>query len=189
MKNFEHMTDEELVLLIKRGDKEQFGSLMARYSPKLFRYGKKFLSNADNIEDMVQEVFIKTYQNIQSFDDSQRFSPWIYRIAHNTFVNALRKNSISPLYFFDLDAFVSHASYEDLSKEEEEEKLQVKEAISRGLSQLSPKYREVLVLHYLEDFGYKEVSDILHVPVGTVGVRLKRAKEKLKEILHYDHEQ
>jgi RNA polymerase sigma-70 factor (ECF subfamily) len=177
------MTDEELVSLVKMGDKEKFGLLMERYSPKLFRYGRKFLSNADNIEDMVQEVFIKTYENIQSFDASQRFSPWIYRIAHNTFVNALRKNLKTPLYFFDLDAIVSHSFYENPSPEEEEERRQIKPLIEAGLAKLSPKYREVIVLHYLEDLGYQEIADVLHVPIGTVGIRLKRAKEKLKVIL------
>lgn len=177
-------TDEELALLVRQGDKEKFGLLMERYSPKLFRYGRKFLSNTDNIEDMVQEVFIKTYENIQSFDTSQRFSPWIYRIAHNTFVNALRKNLKAPLYFFDLDAIVSHSFYENPSPEEDEEKRKIKPMIDAGLAQLSPKYREVIVLHYLEELGYQEIADILHVPIGTVGIRLKRAKDKLKDVLH-----
>ncbi len=83
------LSDEQLAVLVQNGDKEKFGVLMERYQGKLFRYGKKFLSNEDNIEDVVQDVFIKTYQNIQSFDSTQRFSPWIYRIAHNTYVNAL----------------------------------------------------------------------------------------------------
>ncbi len=84
------ISDEELARAVQKGDKERFGVLMERYEKKLFRYGRRFLSQKENVEDAVQEVFIKTYQAIQSFDPEQRFSPWIYRIAHNMFVNALK---------------------------------------------------------------------------------------------------
>jgi len=87
----QELTDEEVAKRVQAGQSEAFGLIVERYEAKLFRYGKKFLSNHENIEDVVQEVFIKVYQNIQSFDSSQKFSPWIYRIAHNTYVNVLKK--------------------------------------------------------------------------------------------------
>ncbi len=181
MENHVDHTDEELAKMVQEGDKDKFGILMKRYSQKLFRYGKKFLANEDNIEDVVQDVFIKTYQNINSFDISQKFSPWIYRIAHNTYINAIKKQSSGPLYLFDFDTILSHTIVgEDLAVKEREQK-EIKELVERGLSQMEPKYREILVLYYLEDFSYKEISEILQVPVGTVGVRIMRAKEVLKE--------
>jgi len=185
------LTDEQLAILVQQGDKEKFGLLMARYESKLFRYGRKFLSNQDNIEDVVQEVFIKTYQNMKSFDAAQRFSPWIYRIAHNTFVNALRKTSRGPLYFFDFDTIISHPIYEDPAVFEREQ-VEMKKMIDRGLEKLSSNYREILILYYLEEQSYKEIADILHVPIGTVGIRLKRAKDALKKVyqkLGLTHEQ
>ena len=185
------LTDEQLAVLVQGGDKEKFGLLMARYESKLFRYGRKFLSNPDNIEDVVQEVFIKTYQNIKSFDASQRFSPWIYRIAHNTFVNALRKNSRGPLYIFDFDTLISHPVYEDPAVFEREQ-AEIKKMIDKGLEELSSNYREILILYYLEEQSYKEIADILHIPIGTVGIRLKRAKDALKKVydkLGLSHEQ
>ena len=106
-------TDEQLAVLVQQGDKEKFGILMKRYEDKLLRYGRKFLSGKENIEDVVQEVFIKTYENIRSFDTTQKFSPWIYRIAHNTFVNGLKSYLRNPLYLFDYDALISHPVYED----------------------------------------------------------------------------
>ncbi|MBA3732776.1 RNA polymerase sigma factor [Patescibacteria group bacterium] len=173
-------TDEQLAKLVQEGDGEQFGTLMERYQQKLFRYGRKFLASEDNIEDVVQDVFIKTYQNIQSFDVSQRFSPWIYRIAHNTYVNALKKSSNGPLYIFDFDTLISHTVVEDPIEKEREQK-EIKEIVDKGLGEIEPKYREMLVLYYIEDLSYKEISDILRVPIGTVGVRIMRAKEILKE--------
>ncbi|MES2213433.1 MAG: RNA polymerase sigma factor [Patescibacteria group bacterium] len=174
------LTDEELALLVQHGDKEQFGILMERYERKLFRYGNKFLSNQDNIEDVVQEVFIKTYQNIQSFDTKQKFSSWIYRIAHNTYVNALKKQSRSPLYMFDFDTLISHTVVDDPIVKEREQK-EMRKIVDAGLEKLSPNYREILVLYYLEEFSYQEISDILRIPIGTVGIRLSRAKAALRK--------
>ncbi len=174
-------SDELLVDLIKKGDKEKFGILMERYEKKLFRYGKKFLASQDNIEDKVQEVFIKTYQSIQSFDTSQKFSPWIYRIAHNTFVNEIKSHSRNPLYFIDFDTLVSHPIYEDPGNIEQEQK-RMRAMLDKGLEELTPAYREILILYFLEELSYKEIADILRIPIGTVGIRIKRAKDALKKV-------
>jgi RNA polymerase sigma-70 factor (ECF subfamily) len=174
------LSDEKLAELVQNGDKEKFAILMERYQAKLSRYGKKFLRDEDNIEDVVQDVFIKTYKNIQSFDISQKFSPWIYRIAHNTYINAIKKYSLNPLYLFDFDTLVSHTVIEDPIVMEREQK-EMKDIVDKGLSLIEPKYREILVLYFIEDLSYKEISEILHIPIGTVGVRIMRAKEILKE--------
>jgi RNA polymerase sigma-70 factor (ECF subfamily) len=182
------LTDEELALLVQKGDSEKFGLLMERYEKKLFRYGRTFLQDKDNVADVVQEVFIKTYQSIQSFDIQQRFSPWIYRIAHNMLVNAIKKRSRSPLSFIDFDTLISHPIYEDPRPQEEEQK-HIKAMIDKGLEMLSQKYREVLILYYIEELSYKEISDILRIPTGTVGIRLARARESLKKKIpkHHDY--
>lgn len=174
-------TDEELALLVQNGQSEKFGELMKRYSAKLFRYGRKFLSDEDNIEDVVQDVFIKTYKNINSFDVSQRFSPWIYRIAHNTYINAIKKQNSGPLYLFDFDTFISHTVVPEDPIAKEKEQIEIKEFVDKGLSEIEPRYREILVLYYIEDLSYKEIADILQIPIGTVGVRVMRAKKILKD--------
>ncbi|MFA5996869.1 MAG: RNA polymerase sigma factor [Candidatus Paceibacterota bacterium] len=175
------MTDEEFVSLVQKGDINQFGVLVERYEAKLLRYGRKFLARHEDIQDIVQDVFVSAYQNIQSFDTAQRFSPWIYRIAHNAFVNRLKKNSYNPLILIDFDTMISHPVYDDPAPLEREQK-EMRVMIDKGLDKISPKYREVLILHFLEEMSYKEISDILQIPSGTVGIRLKRAKEALKEI-------
>ena len=173
-------TDEELAELVQKGDGEIFGILMNRYEKKLLRYGRNFLSEPENIEDIVHDVFMKTYQNIQSFDPSQKFSSWIYRIAHNAFVNGLKRSIRSPLHLFDFDTLVSHPIYEDTAEEEKEAE-ETKKMIGACLGKLDPKYREVVVLHYFEELGYREIADVLQIPQGTVGVRLRRAKEALRK--------
>ncbi len=90
-------TDEMIASRVQAGDSEAFGELVERYQEKLLRYARKFLFDLDEARDPVQDVFIKAYQNIQSFDATRRFSPWIYRIAHNEFVNALKQRSARSL--------------------------------------------------------------------------------------------
>jgi RNA polymerase sigma factor (sigma-70 family) len=172
-------TDEEAAQRVQGGDREAFGLLLERYESKLRRYGRKFLARDEDIEDITQDVFMKTYENLQSFDTSQKFSPWIYRIAHNEFVNALRKQKRTPVVLVDFDTLLAHPVFEDPVPKEKEQ-AEMKEMLEQSLSKLKDKYREVLVLYYIEELSYKEIAEVLQVPTGTVGIRIKRAKESLK---------
>ncbi len=173
-------TDEQLAAAVQKGDTESFGQLVDRYQAKMLRYARKFLL-ADNAEDAVQEVFIKAYQNINSFDAAQRFSPWVYRIAHNEFINHLKKQGREHLSFFDPDTFFPHPVAKETAEGEAERGL-AKQIVEANLEKLDSKYREALVLFYLEELSYKEISDILKIPVATVGVRIKRAREALRSV-------
>lgn len=172
-------TDEAVAREVQSGNSEAFGKLVDRYEQKLLRYGRKFLAEREDIVDIVQDAFIRAYQNIQSFDTSQRFSPWMYRIAHNAFVNKLRNNRYQP-FRIDFDTFVAHPVYENVEMSEREQQ-DMKALIETGMQSLPLKYREVLVLHYFEELPYADIADILKIPMGTVSVRLKRAKEALKQ--------
>lgn len=172
-------SDEALAKRLQQGDKSVFIFFMQRYESKLLRYGRKFLPRHEDIQDIVQEVFLSAYENIRSFDTDQKFSPWIYRIAHNAFVNELKKNIRNPLLLIDFDTFLPHIVYND-PDETERERADMRVWIDKGLEEISPKYREVLILHYLEELSYQEIADVLRVPVSTIGVRLKRGKEALR---------
>lgn len=180
MDELQGKSDEELAALVQGNNTDALGVLMSRYSPKLLRYGRKFLARSEHIEDVVQDVFIKTYQNIESFDSTRSFSAWIYRIAHNAFVNALRKNQRDPVMFVDFDTFTAHPAYE-IDPAGEEERAQMRSQVERGLDLLTPNHREILILYYLEELSYQEIADVLRVPLGTVGVRLSRARDALKK--------
>ncbi|MBU6321494.1 MAG: sigma-70 family RNA polymerase sigma factor [Patescibacteria group bacterium] len=177
--SLESRTDEELATAVARNNHDAFGVLMDRYQAKLLRYGRRFLPDPDRAEDAVAEAFLKAYENIKSFDAARRFSPWLYRIAHNTFLDALRRGRREPLAL-DLDALVAHPSYER-DTESEDDAREARELVERGLARLPERYREVLVLYYLESLSYQEIADVLQVPLGTVGVRLARARAALKK--------
>ena len=174
-------TDEQLAGKVQKGDAQAFNILLERYRQKILRYGNKFLLQPGDIEDVTQDIFLKAYQNIKSFDVERRFSPWIYRIAHNEFINLGKKRKGEPLDFFDFDTFFPHPQSPDTSEKDFDQQ-QVKTELNTFLDQLSVKYREPLVLYYIEGLDYKDIAEVLRVPVGAVGVRLNRAKKKLQEL-------
>lgn len=128
---------------------------------------------------MVQDVFIKAYLNIQSFDPNLRFSPWIYRIAHNTFINELRRSHRFLFFDFDTDTIFPHAAAAETTDQKALES-ELRAHLDELVSLLPLKYREVIILHYSEHLSYQEISDVLRVPVNTVGVRLNRARQQLR---------
>lgn len=179
MHEFE-VTDEELARRVQLGDKAAFSALFRRYEPRILRYGRTFLFQYEDIEDAVQDVFIKTYVNINSFDATRKFSSWIYRIAHNTFINVIKKKGREPIAFLDLDAFFQLTPVSEPKAPSRIEQLEVQYNLEQSLTALEPKYREPLVLYYIEEKSYKEIADILRIPVSTVGVRISRAKALLR---------
>ena len=179
-------TDEEIAVAVQRGDVESFGLLVRRYEAKMTAYARKFLFNQDDAKDLVQDVFIKTYGNIQSFDPARKFSPWIYRIAHNEYLNAVKKRKNEAVPFFDLDVILPHLAAADIA-ETEATRQEIKRVIDNHLDALDLKYREVLALYYLEEMHYKEIAEILQIPVSLVGIRLSRGKELLRTSIGKSH--
>ena len=175
-------TDEEIAREVQTGTSEKFGMLVDRYENKMKRYAKKFLLNREDTDDLVQEVFMKAYVNIKSFDPSRRFSPWIYRIAHNEFVNAVRKKLSEKIFPFDFDLLFPHPIAAETA-DQTAHKRELRGMLDSHLESLPPKYREALVLYYYEDLDYKEIAEILQIPVSTVGIRLQRGKTILRKYM------
>lgn len=174
-------SDVEIVEQVIDGDVELFAEIITRYQKPLIVYTRRITFSQQAAEDVTQNTFIKSYQNLRGFDTSKKFSSWIYRIAHNEAVNYIRKNkreiTTSKETWFD-----SKASDRESVEAEMDKKL-TSEALSHGLMQLPLKYREPLVLHTLEGKSYDEISDILRIPPSTVGTRIRRGKSKLKVLL------
>lgn len=180
-------SDEQIVLRITGGDKELFGVLIDRYEAKLTRYIKRFLQNEEDITDIVQNVFIKVFVNLQSFDVDRSFNSWIYRIAHNETVTYLKKRGNEKVSFLDFDTMFPHPFAKETADKPTLDK-ELENVMSSSLSLIPIKYREVLVLYYYEELSYQEIADVLHIPIATVGVRLRRGREQLeKHIKKEDH--
>lgn len=162
---------------------DYFVAIVDRYEQPLARYIRRISNfSQEDIEDALQEIFIKVYKNLNGYDDSLKFSSWIYRIAHNHVIDQFRKKSTSDNKTSSLEEneflnFLSAAA--DVEKE-----IENKDCIARVkniIQQMPIKYKEVLVLRFLEGKTYDEIMDILQKPKGTVATLIGRGREMLKE--------
>ena len=176
MENYKTLSDEQLVEEVRSKDQELYTHIVDRYQIKIMRYAKYLIYDEHKAADVVQETFIKAFINLNGFDTRKKFSSWIYRIAHNEAMNSVKKyHRESPLSpDFDLP------SSEDI--EEEFTKKEIIDKTRDCLTQMPVLYSEPLALYYLEDKPYDEISDILRLPIGTVGTRINRAKILMKTI-------
>jgi len=181
-------TDEELIQKVREEDRELYGEVIRRYQTKLRHYLRKFFRDPDELEDALQEIFIRAYRNLYDFNINRRFAPWIYRVAHNEAINQIKKKSSR--YAISLEEHEIDVLDKSLSVGEQMDAGKVSQQLGEALSQLKDKYREPLILHYFEDRSYEEIADIMRLPVGTVGTLLSRGKQRLKEIIKksYDNQ-
>jgi len=178
----ENQKDEDLIpLILKNGD--YFVYLVDRYEKKLARYIKRIAGlNHQDAEDVLQNIFLKVYQNLNDFDVSLKFSSWIYRISHNEIISFWRKSKTRPQFVGgeEIDEFLHNIASEiNTGKEIEDENL--RDDIKKILAKIDLKYREVLILKFLEEKSYEEISDILKKPMGTVATLINRAKKQFKK--------
>jgi RNA polymerase sigma-70 factor (ECF subfamily) len=176
------MSDEQLVVMTLK-DSDAYRFLIERYEEKLTRYVLRISGGSkEDVEDTLQDVFISAYKNLNDFDQDLKFSSWIYRIAHNKVISHFRKVTARPktvTYEGDSQLLNILASNEDLAKELERK--YTAEEVRSILSDMDDRYKEVLVLKFLEEKDYKEISDILEKPMGTVATLINRAKKQFKE--------
>ncbi len=170
------MSDIDLVEVIRSGNSELFTEIIKRYQNKLLRYATYILGDEDAGADIVQESFIKTFVNLNGFDKNKKFSSWIYRIVHNEAINYLNKNKrqrpMNPEVEYD----------SGVNLEETYVKNEIISHAHNCLGEMSLLYKVPLSLFYLGEKSYEEISDILRIPVATVGTRISRAKIIMKKI-------
>jgi len=176
-------TDEQIVVLTLK-NQDYYLCLMKRYEAKLLNYILKISNiNIEDAEDILQEVFIKAYQNLNDFDLNLKFSNWIYSIAHNATISAFRKKKVRPQTVSWEDKDLNNILESTLDVENTSlQKLTYKQ-ILKIINQLPLKYKDVLILKFMEGKDYREISDILHKPMGTIATLINRAKKSLKQEL------
>lgn len=174
--------DEGIAHLVQSGKIELFDILIKRYEAKIKRYSQKFLSDREEMNDAIQDIFLKAYKNIQSFDVKRKFSSWLYRIAHNELINTLKKKKKAPLPLFDLDTLLPQHLKDNNNLNQQIDRQNMREIIDKCFDKLEFKYREPIILYYFEELSYKEISDVMQIPISTVGIRIKRAKEIMRKI-------
>jgi RNA polymerase sigma-70 factor (ECF subfamily) len=180
----EDLSDQELIAAAL-ADGNAYAHIVRRYEAPLrrylFRLGCKHQSDTD---DILQEVFLKAYRNLNDVDTKLKFSSWLYRIAHNEAMTFFRKSTRAPRVARTEDEMAAFEEIADLGNIAEELDARFDAAtIRKAIDSLDQKYKEVLVLRFLEDRSYEEISDILRKPPGTVATLIARAKAKLRDAL------
>lgn len=176
-------TDEQIVVLTLK-NQDYYLCLMKRYEVKLLNYILKISNiSREDAEDILQEVFIKAYQNLNDFDLNFKFSNWIYSIAHNATISSFRKKKVRPQTVSWEDKDSNNILESTLDVENTSlQKLTYKQ-ILKIINRLPLKYKDVLILKFMEGKDYREISDILHKPMGTIATLINRAKKSLKQEL------
>lgn len=177
----DNTSDEQIVVAVCEGDTASFALLIDRYQNKLYYYALKYVAEADKAEDIVQESFIKIYTNLNSFDQTKKFSSWAYRITHNQLIDSIRKQK--PTVSLEANEWINNIADNNVDIVADMELSQTKLEVQRAIAGLASKYKDVIILHYFEGYGYGEISEILCIPTSSVGTRLRRARVRLSRLL------
>jgi len=185
-------TDRETIEKIIAGDTLQFRVVIEQYKRLVYNIAFRMVPNAADREDLCQDVFVKVYQNLSSFQFESKLSTWIARIAFNTCVNHLKKKRV-PLFHDFMPEKVSVEDFGDLAKSpyEEMEHTDIAGKIEIEIEKLPAVFRTILTLFHLEQMSYEEIGKTMAMPAGTVKSYLFRARKLLKERLtrHYVQEE
>ena len=180
------LSDEELVALVQGGSEDAYAVLVERYSDYVFTIAVRILENDEDAGDAAQEAFVRAYRAIGRFRGDAKFSSWLYRIATNRALTHLkRRRRRAPV--FDIDAGPHIESSIDVEPARTRPDQLVVDAefrtqVGAAVAQLPDQYRTVITLFYLEQKSYKEVADVLGLPMGTLKTHLHRARAMLRNI-------
>lgn len=181
LESWNEKSDQELVALTLK-DKEVFIYLLRRYEDKLRRYIRRISNfNPDEVEDILQEVFLKIYKNLNGFDPDLKFSSWAYRITHNQVISNHRQHLSRP-QSVEIDEQIINKIKSEFDLQEMVLDNEQQHLTANVLEKMKSKYREILVLRFFEDKSYNEISDILKKPGGTVATMIREAKKEFKKI-------
>lgn len=174
-------TDEQLLEEHLAGSETAFRQLVERYRVELFRYLARFLGDRALADDVFQETFVQVHQSADQFDRTRRFRPWLFAVAANKARDALRFNARRPSSSLNAPQGATEKSPLNLLPSREnlpDEPMaadELRRQVQRVVQSMPPHYREILLLAYFNQFSYKQISDILEIPVGTVKSRLHAA--------------
>ena len=182
--------DKKLILQILKGNNKAYAKLFLRYKDAIYFMTLKMVINKRDAEDLTYEVFDKALRNIELYNFEYAFSTWLFRIATNTCIDFLRKRktqhlSIESSNDSNEDFFVGEDSIQSSALDPEQVMIREQQIVfvQELLSQLKPKYKQLIEMRYFKDYSYEEIANTLQLPIGTVKSLLFRAKSTLAELI------
>lgn len=179
----------ELIERCKRQDPKAFDELVSGYERRIYNFAMRLSGNADDAEDIAQETFIRVFNAIQNFRGDSNFSTWVFRIAHNVFLDMRKKVKAHPQTSLEesveLDESEVTRQVEDPNPlpDEVAQASELHNILQRAIDALPDYQREMVVLYHTQNKSYEEIAEIMELPIGTVKSRLNRARIALKSLL------
>jgi RNA polymerase sigma factor (sigma-70 family) len=181
-------TDQEIVQAVLAGEQHQFGELVGRYQRSIVNYVYRMVGNYDDAVDLSQDVFVKAYTALDSYQPKYPFSAWLFRIARNATIDEIRRRRLTtvpmdePMETSD-GSMTREFEGDDPGPEQLFLEGEFKAEIESAVAELPDKYREPLVLRHAAEMSYDEIAEALELPLGTVKTRIFRAREALRQSL------
>ncbi len=177
-------TDNELVEHALGGSSQAYGLLVERFERPLLSLIRRMVRDPGTAEDLAQEAFVKAFRHLHRFDGQRKFSSWLFKIAHNTTLDHMRRRRLQTVPL-EASADPKEASWEVLASPTHEgpdkraEQRDMAAGIEAALARLKPAYREILLLRFSEGLAYEEIAEVTGLKMGTVKVHLHRARKLL----------
>ena len=171
-----HEQDAVLVRQCLDGNQRAFETLIDRYQRPIYNLALRFAASREDAEDIVQTVFVKVYEKLNTYDPKHKFFSWLYKIAVNESINQLNRKKNVEQFHEDL-----HSGYQVQDEPQQDHELTKK--IDNALLELKPDYRIVVILNHFQDMTYREIGYILNIHENKVKSRLFSARKKLRSIL------
>lgn len=177
--------DRALIEATLTGSQAAFEALIARHQEKIFRLLQRFTRDAAEVEDLAQEVFLKAYRRLHTFQFGSAFYTWLYRVAVNTANDAVQRRKRSPVRAVEDPGVFESADAQDGPAAPDRSMLEgeLVQATRVVLDRMPEKFRNILVLREFEDLSYEEIAASLGCALGTVESRLFRARARFRELL------
>jgi RNA polymerase sigma-70 factor (ECF subfamily) len=188
----ENDDDYRIIKLCLRGKKDAFAQLVDRYDRKVYNLAFRLTSNPEKAKDIAQEAFIKVYRSLDKYDPKYKFSSWLLKTVSNLCIDYHRSKQATTASLEVILSSGAEASIlqDDASASPTEDAIEaklsevaVRDIIREGIELLPIDYKSVVVMRHVQNFSYKEISDVLNLPMGTIKARIFRARKMLKMFL------
>jgi RNA polymerase sigma-70 factor (ECF subfamily) len=190
--NYADKSDQQLVRACMRGDERAARELISRFERPVFSLIYRMVRDRELAEDLAQEAFVRTFNNLKRYDPGYQFSSWIFKISHNLTIDHIRKKSLDTISIHGAPDAVTTDRQEATSltlasgDEQPDERLEAQQLggeIEEAIGRLRPEYRTAIILRHVEGRQYEEIAEIMDIPLGTVKTYIHRARNELRESL------
>ena len=192
MASYKENTDKQLVGLCRQGDERAARELVERFQRPVFSIIYRMVRDREKAEDLTQETFVRTFNNLDRYDRSYKFSSWLFKIAYNLTVDHLRRKELKTISIHGAPDAVTSDQQEATSvtlesegeaPDERVESLELAGQLEQAIGRLREEYRTAILLRHVEGRAYEEIAEIMDIPLGTVKTYIFRARRQLREDL------